>query len=1355
MDGFEENFEDLLAEAEQFEGGNGGHSSSVSTSSSSRGPSVGGPPNGASSSRGAPQGHAAGAFAEAWEEDDLLDESQGAAVPLEEQLRALQTQRFSQSQAGLASQGPLRQEGVHSMADIEAPSKRRLSDAKRADLLSAACSAAASPLTAPSQRKRRKQQQQEQHQQQQEEPEVVSDDEDAELAAAAAALRPPVSFFDLEDIPYMANDLSSSDSSSALEAEAKAAERASLLPQHTNNGRGGPSAAYLRSCLYAKYVRRRFPAAVLQKAAAIRAQQEQQDQQGEASATAVAAVARGAVRVLPPSAAGESSRGAPVYVQQISREEELQQLAAAAAAVRDNPLPDSKKRPMEEILREVMEQQVARRQETEQLLQQYEERQRQQQQQTHQQQRDAGRQWVDVYRPTKVVDLLTSEAESRSVLRWLLNWRRRIPGLTPKILLLAGPPGCGKTTLLHAAARHFGFDVLEVNASDARSSSQLLPLIKGVGSSGDCFYRHTSSNGSKKKPVLLLLDEIDGLAQQGGASGDGDGGGDTATSGKKETVVDALVRLVQQRDSKDKPLLKRPIACTCNNLYARVLRRLRPVCEVISLSPPPRALVLERLRGILRSHKCAAEPRVLETLLEIVEGDLRAALNALQILTSDSVCFSLPCISARVLSSSRALISLADLNSCQFQKDLDTAPQLFIDAILAPPSEEAGGTSAWLTQYNGQALAIDLSLAAALLAESAHHSSRLKDVLPSQFVVGDTCMHKIAHLSHALALADMQSAAASLSMDHSLRLHSLLPACLFVKYFCVSAAPSRSLYSCPPPALSLYRLAGNMEHQRQACLAATAAAAAAVAASAPAVPQILRESFVLDAVYLLVKLSLPFPFEAGALVGGAYASNSINGSSSNSIQQGPRGQATVSSGSDLLQQLSRLLTGEKSQRLRAIAVGCLYTPGSEPRALRLAAQRAALQTAYGLRLTQNKQETDLKVVRSCYFAAAAVADAFQNVLFAVPLSKSDLSAAFLAQAGGSSLHRLTGVSTTYRLEPPLHLLLCLCDFRIQQQQQQQQQLHRRLGHSSSGNSGGWFVGYRASRELSATGAARGLKDSLSTFRRCGEGGTDLLQQQQQILLQHPLHGVSDAACRLLTETKRLLNLKGTGPTLDAAVLSLWGVHQQPQPLLQPGRARRTSVGGRDSSNSSSSASKDHEQSWLAAPPAAPSPFAAALAALSREEFLQEQQVAAAEVATHAVICKQLFVASQGDELKGFPTRSSATKAEAAGAATAAAAKAAIAANAAAAAGSVLDEPQTPKKSNAARTERAGTSWRDEDSPLRSPFKKDADNKAKASKRTAVFSALNDLLHAPTNGYFSFLQGRCNAVKMPVMEELFL
>lgn len=104
-------------------------------------------------------------------------------------------------------------------------------------------------------------------------------------------------------------------------------------------------------------------------------------------------------------------------------------------------------------------------------------------------------------------------------------------------------------------AHKFGFELLEINASDLRSPAQLLPIIKGVASSGDCYFRGSSSSkGSSrnKRPVLLLLDEIDGLAQQTAAAADGD-----SESARRESVVDCLVRLIQQRDSNNRPVLKR------------------------------------------------------------------------------------------------------------------------------------------------------------------------------------------------------------------------------------------------------------------------------------------------------------------------------------------------------------------------------------------------------------------------------------------------------------------------------------------------------------------------------------------------------------------------------------------------------------------------------------------------------------------------------------------------------------------------------------------------------------------------------------------------------------------------------
>lgn len=110
--------------------------------------------------------------------------------------------------------------------------------------------------------------------------------------------------------------------------------------------------------------------------------------------------------------------------------------------------------------------------------------------------------WVDKYRPRSYLELLSDETVNRQLLHWLKLWdkvvfnrninkvkRPKLPQIEKKkdvdnddivevdskgyplkrIALLSGPPGLGKTTLTHIAARHAGYNVVEINASDERS----------------------------------------------------------------------------------------------------------------------------------------------------------------------------------------------------------------------------------------------------------------------------------------------------------------------------------------------------------------------------------------------------------------------------------------------------------------------------------------------------------------------------------------------------------------------------------------------------------------------------------------------------------------------------------------------------------------------------------------------------------------------------------------------------------------------------------------------------------------------------------------------------------------------
>uniref|UniRef100_A0A2I2YPG5 Chromosome transmission fidelity protein 18 homolog n=1 Tax=Gorilla gorilla gorilla TaxID=9595 RepID=A0A2I2YPG5_GORGO len=275
--------------------------------------------------------------------------------------------------------------------------------------------------------------------------------------------------------------------------------------------------------------------------------------------------------------------------------------------------------------------------------------------------------WVDEFAPRHYTELLSDDFTNRCLLKWLKLWdlvvfghdrpaRKPRPSVEParvskeatapgkwksheqvleemleagldpsqrprqKVALLCGPPGLGKTTLAHVIARHAGYSVVEMNASDDRSPEVFRTRIEAAT-------QMESVLGAGGKPNCLVIDEIDGapvaainvllsILNRKGPQEVGPQGPAVPSGGGRRRRAEG-------------GLLMRPIICICNDQFAPSLRQLKQQAFLLHFPPTLPSRLVQRLQEGMR-----ADPGVLAALCEKTDNDIRACINTLQFLYS-------------------------------------------------------------------------------------------------------------------------------------------------------------------------------------------------------------------------------------------------------------------------------------------------------------------------------------------------------------------------------------------------------------------------------------------------------------------------------------------------------------------------------------------------------------------------------------------------------------------------------------------------------------------------------------------------------------------------------------------------
>lgn len=246
--------------------------------------------------------------------------------------------------------------------------------------------------------------------------------------------------------------------------------------------------------------------------------------------------------------------------------------------------------------------------------------------------------WTEKYRPKSIDDFIGHSTKVKQIIDWLKSWNK---SKQKKALVIHGPPGVGKTSLVYAIGNSLGYEIVEFNASDTRNKESILTVV----------LESALSQSLWNEKRIILLDEIDGL------SGSQDRGGFKSI---KELVEKSM----------------HPIIFTANELDRSQIKYLNKFSKMVELDILSISDIVKVLKRICISEKLTINNDDLLNIAQRSNGDLRAAINDLQSLVFHEGILDRDTFREQQISLEDGIKNLIDIGSVSdfARLDLDTDP---------------------------------------------------------------------------------------------------------------------------------------------------------------------------------------------------------------------------------------------------------------------------------------------------------------------------------------------------------------------------------------------------------------------------------------------------------------------------------------------------------------------------------------------------------------------------------------------------------------------------------------------------------------------------------------------------------
>jgi replication factor C small subunit len=203
--------------------------------------------------------------------------------------------------------------------------------------------------------------------------------------------------------------------------------------------------------------------------------------------------------------------------------------------------------------------------------------------------------WIEKYRPKNLSEVV-NQSDAVEGIEALLKTPATMPHL-----LLSGPPGTGKSTVALCIARqlmgeNFRKLVLELNASDERGIGVVRERIKG-------FSQIIQATPSGVQFGLVILDECDEMTRD----------------------AQTALRRIMETSSRTCRFI---LIC---NYQSGIIEPIQSRCSIFRFRYLEEKEAVEHLDRICKAEKADADPKATAKIFELSGGDLRTAINYLQV----------------------------------------------------------------------------------------------------------------------------------------------------------------------------------------------------------------------------------------------------------------------------------------------------------------------------------------------------------------------------------------------------------------------------------------------------------------------------------------------------------------------------------------------------------------------------------------------------------------------------------------------------------------------------------------------------------------------------------------------------